>query len=261
MRSPNHRRIDRPSHVHASRLVVVVLVVLLVAAAVWVVRARLLESNQDLRVKGAVLTPDRKDVYVAKSSPAGMQITAPATNTDGNLRVVYHPEGVTPTVDAESCANWIDNQGVTAQQGAALRIRTDGAGNTQAITVTKNLFGAYVWEFNVHLWISGPTPVEDLIGKFYLDKAFIPPGGGLYPLPWRMCARASGTTIDFKVWSTSRPEPAWSDRQYSASVTVPAGWVYPGSAGWYVGHLQPGHHATFTELGTWKYAPPDSNAG
>ncbi len=259
MRPLDHRRVDRRSCVHAIGMAAVV--VLLVAVAAWVIQARLLGGNQDWRVKGAVLTPDRKDIYVAKTSPAGMQITAPATNTDGNLRVVYHPEGVTPTVDAETCATWIDNQGIEAQQGAALRIRTDGAGNTQAITVTKNLYGAYVWQFNVHLWTSGPSPVEDLIAKFSLGKALILPRGGLYPLPWRMCARASGTTIDLKVWPTSRPEPVWGDRRYSASVTVPADWVYRGSAGWYIGHLQPGHHATFTELGTWKHAPPDSHAG
>lgn len=141
-----------------------------------------------------------------------------------------------------------------------MRTRTDAQGNTQAITITKNIFGTFGWEFNVHLWISGPTRVQELVGKFNFYKSFISSEGGLYPLPWRMCARTLGTTVDLKVWPTSRPEPAWGDPRYSGSVTVPRRWVYPGFAGWYIGHLQPGHHATFTEMGTWKYDPPDSKA-
>lgn len=263
MRRPAHvspkSRKARPSRYFVIPLAAVL--VLLVAVAAGVVRTRISDGAEDWRPRSAVLTPDGKDIYVAKTAPAAMRITAPATNTDGNLRVIYHREGVAPATDGESCANWTDDQGIDAQQGVALRIRADGQGNTQAITVTKNIFGASVWEFNVHLWISGRTLVENPVAKFNLYSSLIPPEGGLYPLPWRMCARALGTAVDVKVWPTSRPEPAWDDPRSSGSVTVPRDWVYPGSAGWYIGHLQPGHHATFTKLGTWKYPAADSSAG
>jgi hypothetical protein len=39
---------------------------------------------------------------------------------------------------------------------------------------------------------------------------------------------------------TFRPsdvEPTWDDPAYTRTATIPAGYMVPGRAGWYVGHL------------------------
>jgi hypothetical protein len=74
------------------------------------------------------------------------------------------------------------------------------------------------------------------------------PNQQLAPLPWRICARVEGDIVKVKGWIAGQAEPAWNDPVHTGSVRIPIEWVYPGKAGWYVGHLAPGHSTTMTDL-------------
>lgn len=79
-----------------------------------------------------MLTADGNDHYVFSTTPDQMAVTALDTNTDGNLRTVFFPTDVAPQTDAQTCATWTDHPSYDTQQGAALRVSTDWAGNTHA---------------------------------------------------------------------------------------------------------------------------------
>lgn len=174
-------------------------------------------------------------------------VTTPSTNNGGNLRSVWWFEGERPTVDEESCATWSEYSGPIVQAGVALRVRRVGS-YTQAITVTNNIMWGARNGWNVHLWKGGTH--GELIGQAVLSHSF---GSSVFtqpPLPWRLCARVVGTTLQFKAWSlaTHAEEPAWTDPGFGTSFVLPRGWVYPGYAGWYVGHLRPGDAAGYRSL-------------
>lgn len=91
------------------------------------------------------------------------------------------------------------------------------------------------------------------VGGFLLEEVFRPDGPGttrLPPHPWRMCARAVGSTLSFIVWPTTHAEPAWDDARYGGSVTLPTGWSAAGKPGWYAGHLLPGESMVYDDLTT-----------
>ena len=72
---------------------------------------------------------------------------------------------------------------------------------------------------------------------------------GVEPFPWRVCLRATGTTVDFRVWLPGRmAPPAWDDPTYARSTTVPAGFDRDGSPGWYVGHVPAGGKVVYDDL-------------
>ena len=192
-----------------------------------------------IRAQAAPLTPDGDDQYLYEPGRGSMVVRAPATNEGGNLRDVWWPMNATATVDHESCATWTEFGGPIAQAGVALRVRRQG-GAVQAITVTNNIWWGARSGWNVHAWPAdgGPTLV---VGQRLL---------GIPSLPWRLCARAVGSMVDFKVWSLADggSEPAWGDPVFGASFELLPEWVYVGQPGWYTGHLRRGEALSFDSL-------------
>jgi hypothetical protein len=176
-------------------------------------------------------------------------VSAPATNREpnaGNLRGAWWPAGQAETTDSESCATWVSQNGNIVQQGAALRVvQPPGAESAKAVTVVKNVLG-WRWYFDVFVWEGGNATG---IQGFDLSSTFIR-GGRLAPLPWHLCARATGSQVTFIAWPDPDPKPAWGDPARGGTVTLPSGWVYPGHTGWYIGHLNPGDDAWFSDLQT-----------
>lgn len=204
-----------------------------------------------------VLTPDGGDRYRYGSSSDAIEVAALDGNQGSNLRSIFWP-GTSPVVaDGQSCATWTSQTGLLVQQGAALRIRRT-SGRVRALTVTKNVLFGVTSNVNLHTWDSARA---EPFAKF--AGATVPglrEDGRTLPLPWRFCARVVGRTLSFKVWPTSRSEPAWGDPRWGGSATVPAGWEAPGTTGWYVGHLGAGERARYDQLRTWRFGG-DATAG
>ena len=197
-----------------------------------------------------LLTPDGTDAYNYASSTGQMQVAALDTNTSANLRSAFWPADSPVVADAQSCATWASESIASAQQGAALRIATAN-GSTRAITVTKNIVFGATWIFNVHTWDTAATPAFQPAGSISL-KPELWPNDVESPLPWHVCVRTVGTTLDLNAWRADEPEPAWGETSHGGSVTLPESAVYPGATGWYMGHLRAGAHAEFSDLRTWK---------
>ena len=200
-------------------------------------------------VQAEVLTPDAGDGYVLAALPDAVTVTAPIENVGSNLRVVFWDPELPRAADATTCATWSEASSEAVQQGAALRVGSAPGGEVQAVTVTKNVGFAASWIFNVHVW--GPARGEvHPVGQVDLGSVFAADGDPQFPraLPWRMCARTQGATVQFKVWRRSEAEPAWTDRNHGAVVALPADAPVAGAFGGFIGHLHPGMTATFTEL-------------
>lgn len=197
-----------------------------------------------------LLTPDGTDGYGYASSTGQMHVAALDTNTSGNLRSAFWPADSPLVADSQTCATWASQSTVGAQQGAALRI-AQANGSTRAVTVTKNIFYGATWIFNVHTWDTAAEPAFQPAGSIAL-KSELWPDGIEAALPWHVCVRVIGTTLDLKVWRGDESEPAWGEISHGGSVTLPAAAVYPGATGWYIGHLGVGAQADFTDLRTWK---------
>jgi hypothetical protein len=223
-----------------------------------------------------VVTPDGTDQpYVIEewnddsANPVPMneydvKFTAPMTNTGGNLREFIWPASTPDVMDSQTCAVWSKESEGFIQEGAALRINRafDDEGNvtrTRGITVTKNIWYAASWVFNVHVWdtsrpgnpytqIAG-FDMSEVMGKMYHDE-----NGNLQsnlkPFPWRFCARVVGDRLTFKVWTNPWVTPAWDDPKHTRTVTIPTEWVEPGKTGWYIGHVRPGQSAEYQLLHT-----------
>lgn len=182
----------------------------------------------------------------AAGGDADVVVSAPVTNQGVSLRSLGWFDQGTLAVDAESCATWTEFTGPIAQAGVALRVRS-APGGAQAITVTNNIMWGARNGWNVHLW-SGAE--GDLIGQIVLNHAFGLTVFQTPPLPWRVCARVVGPTLQFKAWSLALGpgEPDWTDPGYGASFALPREWVYAGRAGWYVGHLVGGDQIAYRSL-------------
>jgi len=195
-----------------------------------------------------VLTPDGFDSYQRVSRGRALGVSTTAGNSDANLRTIYVQRQGQPQVDEQVCATWSEQQGVDVQQGLALRVRTGVDGLSQAITVTKNIWGFVSWHMNLHLWTGdSDTWRPDLLAQFDFGYALLD-SDVLAPLPWRVCARAQGPVITVKAWPAIRPEPAWDDPVHVLRALVPGDTVRPGRVGWYVGHLAPGDFARYDDL-------------
>ena len=193
----------------------------------------------------AVLTSDQADWYSFATSTETVDISAPLTNRGSNDRYLFWPLDQIGGRDEMSCATWTAARGRTVQQGAALRVAIRGS-TPVAITVTHNVFLFGPWVFNIHEWRG---PIFRLVGSFNLAPVFLPPGAlRPVPLPWHLCARAVGPTVEFKAWPDTEHEPLWGDSRHGGSVEVTAEWIYAGQSGWYVGHLYAGDAARFNDL-------------
>jgi hypothetical protein len=199
----------------------------------------------------ATLTTSGSNAYQLSHDPSSdaVTITAPATNTDEGGRGVFWPSGQTAMLDGESCARWQGENPAApyAQEGAALRIRTNLDGSVDALTVTKNIWLGAIWIFNEHIWNSNQSPAFTQIGHVDLRTVFDPSGDPMHPspLPWDLCAKTVGPNLSFVAWLDGSPRPAYGDTTHGGSVQVPATYVYPGQVGWYIGHLHPGQTSVF----------------
>jgi hypothetical protein len=208
-------------------------------------------ENESLILR--TLTPDlTPDYYVLNDYGALVVVDAPEypENQRRSLRTVFWPDDTPAVRDAESCATWLDQTDDELQQGAALRIETDAGGNVlRALTVTKNVLGSSN-VFNFHGWDTRRRPADQRFLQVGMD---IMAG---HPLPWSLCARVVGASMQMKVWvGTLRDKPAWNDTEHVREVALDPEWVYEGKAGWYAGHLPPGGFASFTDLQTWRTRP------
>jgi hypothetical protein len=185
-----------------------------------------------------------------------IRVTAAVRKNAFNRREVFYAARAPDSTDSESCATWLEEQGgVFIQPGAAFRVvRANRA--TRAVTVTQNvvppLFG---WVFNFHVWDTAnrAQPFTQFGSQVDLRPLLAPtPSGGLAPSPWHFCARLVGSKLEFVVWLSGQPRPAWGNPQHGGSATVPAGWTQPGKTGWYIGHLRSSETALFTNLTTRK---------
>ena len=153
-----------------------------------------------------------------------------------------------------SCTTLTSQDGNAAdQEGLVLRLAptADGLG-TRAITVTKNIEYGLWMRFNVHVWDTTQASPYTFLTWFDLSAvvATVPFWGTVVqvPYPWHLCARVSGSLLEFMVWTGTNPQPLWADGSRVYQVTLPPGWVYPGVAGWYVGHLHVGDSVTYDDL-------------
>lgn len=196
-------------------------------------------------LSGRVLTPDGNDVYTIEKFEKIINMSAPVTNTNTNLREIFWP--IDESYNAQVCATWDNQSADTVQQGVALQI-VDSPKRTRAITVTKNIWAHYFLVFNVHMWDTDWAQPFVGIGQYNMSAVLDSPTG-IKPLPWRICARMDGTILMFKVWlpGTER-EPSWTDAIHTNSMLIPKDFAVPGRVGWYVGHIPPGGSARYSDL-------------
>lgn len=227
-------------------------VVVLAGCQPWVVT---FDGSTPADHQVVVLTPDGTDRYTFLRWSDGLDVTAPAANRGSNLRTVFWPGSSPAVADSQSCATWTSQTGEFVQQGAALRIRRSGD-RVRALTVSKNILYGVTLNVNFHTWDSARS--EPFVKFAGATAPGLRENGRTLPLPWRFCARVVGRTISYKVWPTSRTEPAWGDARWGASATVPVGWEAAGATGWYAGHLGAGQRARYDRLRTWRFGvdPP-----
>lgn len=199
----------------------------------------------------AVLVQDGADGYEYTVRGAAVDVTTRAGNRGSELRTVFWPQDAPPTGDQESCARWTGRSGRIVQQGAALRVRSLSPTRTRAVTVTQNIMFVQYY-VNFHVWDSAAGQPFQQIGHADLRGWF----AERPPMPWTLCARTIGNTVEFKIWSATESEPGYGEPGQSGRATIPAGWVQEGWAGWYVGHLEPGDRASFDDLHTYALVPP-----
>ena len=202
------------------------------------------EDRPDRGVIASVATRDGPRTYEFATTSGGDRVTVHAPpGTGRNLRMVWTTRDVPVSRDHEACDTWGITDGPITQQGVALRVVDERGSVARALCVMKNIWQGGTWIFNVIGFDHGSFTLlgsVDLSGTFDRD--------GLVPaLPWRMCARVRDRTLVWKVWPTARPEPAWGDAGYGTTITLPTEWVYAGRPGFYVGHLEAGDDALFTD--------------
>ena len=116
-------------------------------------------------------------------------------------------------------------------------------GVTRAITVTKNIWGGAFDVLNVHLWNTSLADPYHFIGRLDLEPFFT--ASDETTLPYDVCAEVIGTELQVAFWFANQAPPQWGAAGQTATFTLPAGWDYPGEAGWYVGHLPTGGATTY----------------
>lgn len=231
------------------------------AANPWVLTYQSKRLN-NTTLLSEIVTQDGTDAaYILRQATGGaVKFSTPAGNTGGNTREFFWPANATDSMDQLSCAVWTRQTGEggqTTQQGAVLRMHQGENGGTRGITVMKNIWYGATWIFNVHVWdTSSDTPyvqqasfdMSEVVGKMWYDEAGNL-NSSMRPLPWRLCARTVGDKLQFKVWTNEQEkQPSWNDPKFVREMPIPAEWNVPGKAGWYIGHLKPGHTATFNNL-------------
>jgi len=225
---------------------------------------RTVQTMGDDRVGGSADNHDEDDVVASLATGDGPLTYEFEPTADGNALTVHSPPGTgrnlrmvwtmsdTPVSrDHQACDTWGVTDGPITQQGVALRVVEEDGSVALAICVMKNIWMGGNWIFNAIGFDHGSFVV---LGSVDLSATFGPQG--LVPeLPWRMCARVRDSTLDWKVWPTARREPAWGDAMFGTTTTLPAEWVYAGRPGFYVGHLEMGDDAEFTDESVTELEP------
>ncbi len=230
------------------------------ATAAVPVAAAAAQSKQKAPFESLVLTADGSDTFdVSSTNSNGMYMTAPASNTDVNLRQVMWKNtsgGKQSLLNSQTCATWVSESTDMLQEGLALRVfHNDRTGRTKALTLTKNTIFGIHWQFNVLSWDTNRKGDPWLgIKQFDMSSIMFDEGASqMKPMPWRVCARADGSKFTFKIWfPDSMKEPSWSDKTYTRSVKIPRDFMIPGKTGWYIGHIPAGGNATYSNLTTKK---------
>ena len=224
-------------------------------AALLVLPLSLQAVARDPGLTAQTLTPSPERYVVRTGAGGDVTIRAKAPRDglphDWNRREILVRPGVRPTSDHGVCATWTDQSRDLDQQGLAVRFRTGPGDRKRAVTLTKNTYAGYVWVFNLLTWDTRrPGDPWRALGQFDLSSV-VTAHGRVRPFPWRVCLRAVGHRVDFKVWRPERePEPSWTDPEHARSATTPGRFSRPGVPGWYVGHLFPGDHVTYADLRT-----------
>lgn len=241
-------KLDHPSDVKIARAVGTVIIATRAAGLVHPISRGYTGADLTQVVSVQTKTGDTYRVN-ARGSSATMSANAPVISA--NDRMAYWPSTETPHANQESCATWTSqdpaqSSGVVTQEGLALRVATvDGV--TRGLTVTKGVWANANWIFNVHAWNTTWWTPFHLLNTFNLSS-YLRHGSATSRLPWDVCARVDGSTLQFEVWLKGKTPPAWGDRAQGGTVTLPAGWDYAGDAGWYVGHLAAGASASYTNM-------------
>jgi hypothetical protein len=200
---------------------------------------------------GVFLTHDAGDSFTLDQSHGTTTMTASATNTGIDSRIAFWDKSAAPMQNSEVCAQWSSQSELLNQEGLLLREKSINGGY-KAITLTRNVYTSDPpmndWDFNVHVWNTvKDNPVYTLVGSYSLQSVF---GANdvFLPLPWSVCAEVVGNTFSFLAWPTGTPQPAWGDPDNGRSVTLPAGYDYAGTSGWYFGHLTASDEITYNDL-------------
>lgn len=213
-------------------------------------------------VRHATLTSPSKMTY-RYAGNRSVVYAQPGSPADTNVREVFWYPDSAYVADQQVCTTWntvaVAGSAGLLQPGVALRIApvTDDGKGVKAVTITQNTFFGAIWLFNVHVWNSLDVnrPFTQ-IAQFDLSAIVGSIGGAgmvaarMVPAPWHVCARATGASVAFMVWTGTRPRPSWSDPTQVFRVGLPAGWNAPGYAGGYIGHLHPYQAAAFTGVTT-----------
>ena len=173
---------------------------------------------------------------------------ADAGRRDQNVRQVFRPTNARVADRQTTCATWLRQSDPSVQQGLAVRIR-DAGGRVRAVTLTKNVLFGLGFVFNVLTWDTARDGDPwRTVGQFDLSPVVGQSVDHLAPLPWRVCLRATGRTVAFKVWLPRQgAEPSWQDSTHVRSARLPRGYGV-GRPGWYVGHLPAGGRVVYEGL-------------
>ena len=199
----------------------------------------------------SVLTADDSRYRFSRHPDGRVVVRAPKVNPDSNRRELFSKPGVPVSRDQTTCATWVEESDALVQEGLAVRI-VDRGGRVRAITLTKNTVFKLDWVFNIVTWDTARhgDPWRN-VEQFDMGAAVGTPELGVTPFPWRVCLRATGRTVAFKVWLPgSMAVPSWDDPTYARSAKVPARFIVGGAPGWYVGHLPVGGKVVYADLRT-----------
>lgn len=197
-------------------------------------------SSGQAKLSNSRATPDGT-AYTYGEANGTVTVTAAPTTGTNNREFFWGSKG-SSGADTEACATFSGNEGATYDQpGIALRITNNG---NQAVTVTENVWGGVRNMFNFHVWNSETPGVYALFGQVRISA--LPAAPATWPLS--MCARITGSTMQFVVWTQAMTQPAWGDPTWGGHATLPASAPGTGQAGFYAGHVESGTSMTY---GDW----------
>jgi hypothetical protein len=181
------------------------------------------------------------------TDPGSASVAGLRTNTGQNSRFVFGNTWTTSR-DQQSCATVASDSGAIDQEGLALRITTRSDGSGRAIVFAKNVYLGVTAAFNVY-GMDGSNVRTPFVWLGYHDYRNLDGGHIQISVPYAMCARVVGNVFTGKVWHPNRTrEPAWNDRNYVFTLTLPPAWVGSGSAGYYFGHVRANDTIVYTNM-------------